>query len=235
MTGRIGSLLLGMTFLAGAALAYVPPAKQVAASVAKANRAAKRSRALAMEVSLHVGDDEAAAATGTLVTDPSGKARLELIGDGAVERHLRSGARVEATRDGRAHEGGLRLPPLHLLQLTERAGLQTALAALGASGGAIELGYDGDLDAYVLGGRGGAALWVDMESLSPARIDLSGGAVVRLGPLQSHGGVLWPAWIRIEEGDRPAARIEFRGVVPTTTRPETFRRDWLFPRSQPSP
>ncbi|MCP3987381.1 MAG: hypothetical protein GY723_23595 [bacterium] len=221
--------------LATSALAYVPPAKQVAAAVAKANLAAKRNRALAMEVTLHRDDSAEAIASGTLITDPSGNARLELRIDGRVERHLRVGARLETTHDGRAHTGELRLPPLHLLQLVQRTSLQTALAALGASGGAIELGYDDDLDAYVLGGRGATSLWVDMESLSPVRIDLPTGIIVRLGPLESFDGVLWPAWLEIQHGEAPRVRLLFRGVTATATSPETFRREWLLPDRQPRP
>ncbi|MBW2394503.1 MAG: hypothetical protein JRG95_09550 [Deltaproteobacteria bacterium] len=226
------SLALG---LATAALAYIPPAKQVAGAVAKANRAAKRNQALTMEVSLQRGGTEEAFASGTLITDPSGKARLELQKDGRIERHLRAGARLEATRAGGARSGELRLPPLHLLQIVQSAKLQTALAALGAPGGAIELGYDDDLDAYVLGGRGATALWVDMESLSPVRIDLPAGITVRLGPLESFDGVLWPAWLSIHQGEAAPVRMLFRGVTATATSSEMFRRDWLFPDSQPRP
>jgi len=232
---RLGFVLLAALLLVSPATAYVPPAKQVAAAVAKANRAGKRNRALVMQVSLHLADAEQPVATGTMIADPSGRARLELREGDRVERHLRNGARVEASLDGAAHDGALRLPPLHLLQLAQRPELQTALAALGAPGGSIELGYDGELDAYVLGGRGGAALWVDMQSLSPARIDLAGGTVVRLGPLESHEGVLWPAWLEIVQGSDPPTRMEFRGVEATSTSPQTFRREWLFPELQRRP
>lgn len=240
MRVRVRSLDLIMALmlavgLATAALAYIPPAKQVAGAVAKANRVAKRNRALMMEVSLHRGDTEEEIASGTLIADPSGKARLELLEDGRIERHLRAGARLEATREGGTYSGALRLPPLHLLQLVQSAKLQAALAALGAPGGAIELGYDDDLDAYVLGGRGATALWVDMESLSPVRIDLPTDIMVRLGPLESFDGVLWPAWLSIHQGEAPVLRMNFRGVKTTTTSPETFRREWLFPDSQPRP
>lgn len=222
-------LVLAVVFgLATAVLAYVPPAKQVAGAVVRANRAAKRNTALKMEVTLFHEGSELAVATGTLITDPSGKARLELREDGRVERHLRNGAHLETSHDGRPYAGELRLPPLHLLQSAQRANLQQAMAELGASGGAIELGYDGALDAYVLGGRGGAALWVDMESLSPVRIDLLDGTVVRLGPLENHDGVVWPAWLCIEQADSTPIRLEFRGVTATTTTSETFRREWLL-------
>ena len=238
MRSRVQSLYLVIALalgLATAVLAYVPPATQVTDAVAKANRVAKRNKALTMEVTLHRDGSEQAVATGTLITDPSGKARLELREGDRVERHLRNGARLETTRDGRTRTGELRLPPLHLLQLAQRASLQQAMAALGISGGAVELGYDGDLDAYVLGGRGAAALWVDMESLSPVRIDLPGGTLVRLGPLESHDGVLWPAWLRIEQARSPPVRLQFQAVTATTTTVETFRQEWLLPGSQLRP
>ncbi|MAE94278.1 MAG: hypothetical protein CL910_06425 [Deltaproteobacteria bacterium] len=140
------------------------------------------------------------------------------------------GARLDATRDGRAvARGPILLPPLSLLQAASGGALQKSLAALGASGGLIELGHDGAFDAYVLGGRGGSALWVDMETLFPARIDMAGGAIVRFGAPEAFAGILWPAWMTIDRGEEPTVRIEFRGVSATATGPDTFRRDWLLP------
>lgn len=228
-----GALLLAGLWLAGSlagpARAYVPPAKRVAFAVAKANRAAKRNQPLRFEVALLRGEAKEPVAEGTLLSAPDGRARLELRGGEGTLRQLRVGARLDATLDGRvAARSPLLLPPLSLLQAASGADLQKALAVLGASGGLIELGHDGALDAYVLGGHGGSALWIDMETLLPARIDLAGGAIVRFGASESFAGILWPAWMTIDQEDEPTLRIEFRGVSATTTSPEMFRRDWLL-------
>lgn len=224
--------LLGLG-LAGSAAelahAYVPPAKRVAASVAKGNRAAKRVRTLECRVALLRAGETEPVSEGTLLTAPDGRSRLELVGPEGIERHLRQGRRVDSSRDGRAAaRAPMRLPPLHLLQTGDAATLQTALAVLGAPGGAIELGYDGPLDAYVLGGRGGSSLWIDLETLGPARIDLPDGLIVRLGPTKSFDGILWPVWLEIDTGLAAPTRLEFRTVRPAKPANDAFRPDWLL-------
>ncbi len=223
-------LALGLTLgLAEVAEAYVPPAKRVAVAVAKGNRAAKRDRALECRVALLRAEGGEAVAEGTLWTAPDGRSRLELVGPEGIERHLRRGMRLDSSRDGRAAaRAPLRLPPLHLLQAKDGATLQKALAALGAPGGAIELGYDGPLDAYVLGGRGGSALWIDTESLLPARIDLPGGSAVRLGPVKSFDGILWPGWMEIQSDAGATTRLEFLDVRAASPPAGAFGPDWLL-------
>lgn len=247
---RAAALLLQLAVVVGAvavAEAYVPPAKRVSMATTKLNRAAKRNQTLRAEVVLLSTESLASTgvagpqtevsgaptepellAEGTLVTSPDGRSRLELQGANGVERHLRSGMRVDATRDGRAIPSGpLRLPPLHLLQAASSGDLANALANLGTSAGAIKLGHDGATDAYVIGGRGGSALWVDMDSLGAARIDLPGGSIVRLGPTKNFGGIQWPAWLSIEKENEPGFRLEFREVKATKTDAATFAREWL--------
>lgn len=249
LLGRTGSRRAATLFLqlavvlgaAAAAEAYVPPAKRVSMATTKLNRAAKRNQSLRAEVVLLSTESEGSEvevsgaptepellAEGTLVTSPDGRSRLELQDSDGVERHLRSGMRVDATRNGRAIPSGpLRLPPLHLLQAANSGDLANALANLGTSAGAIKLGHDGPIDAYVIGGRGGSALWVDMDSLGASRIDLPGGGIVRLGPTKNFGGIQWPAWLSIEKENEPGLRLEFREVKATKTDAATFAREWL--------
>ena len=220
-------LVLGAGALcAAAAAAFVPPAKHVAIAVAKANRVGKRTQALRCEVQLIQPEDGSVLATGELITAPDGRSRLELVGEEGRDRYLRVGGRLDATRDGLANAGAPRLPPLHLLQLGSSGDLQRALSVLGTSGNAIGLGHDDRVDAYVLGTRGSSALWIDMDELSAARIDLPGGTIVRLGKHRSYGSILWPQSLRIES-EGTELRLDFDSVVPTQVDDTTFARDWL--------
>ena len=216
----------------GAAHAYVPPAKRVAAAAAKANRAAERDRSLVFQVALRRGDSEVDEAVGTLISSPNGSSRLELRDADGVLRVLRRGSSMRASRNGEPVDLDLPLlPPVHVLQAASGGNMLTALGRLGASAGRIELGHDDAVDAFVLGGRDGAGLWVDTTTLFPVRVDLAGGAVVRFGEPIPFDGILWPGRMTIDRRDADApepVHLEFRGATATTPKPETFQQDWLL-------
>jgi hypothetical protein len=204
-------LLAALALLgAAAALAYVPPAGRIAASVADANRLHGRAQPLALTVVVR-GEGDVQLATGTLLSDPRGVARLELThSTGFVERQLRRAKSLEASRDReRLPDPHPLLPPLWLLQASPGATLQTRIAELGGDPDAVALGFDGDHDCFVLGGRTAeASYWLDQESFAPVRIDLPGGVRYRLGPPVAGGGIELPAWITLEApGGRDALAI----------------------------
>jgi hypothetical protein len=214
---------------AAAALAWVPPADRLARAAAEANRASGRTRALALRVTLE-GEGGAVLATGTLLSDPRGVARLEVThASGFVERQLRRGRALEASRDRAPLEDPHPLlPPVFLLQTENGATLQTRIAELGGGPELVALGYEGEHDCYVLGGKhGGASYWVDQESFAPVRIDLAGGVRYRLGPLRAQGGVELPAWIALEAPGRPALKLTFAEARPAPAPPDAFDPGWL--------
>jgi hypothetical protein len=224
------ALLAGLVCLAAAAaLAYVPPAERVARAIADANRAHGRARTLAMRVTFEAAGG-AALASGTLLSDPRGLARLEVThASGFVERQLRRGRTLEASRD-RAPlvDPHPLLPPLFLLQADPGAALQERLAELGGSPDRAALGHDGDHDCFVLGGPdGAAALWVDQASFAPVRIELPGGVRYRLGPPRMAGGVALPAWIALEAPGRPALRMTIAEARPEAAAQDAFEPGWL--------
>jgi hypothetical protein len=228
---RAPAALAGLAALAlgAAALAYVPPIDRVARTVADANRAHGRARPLALDIVVR-GEGDAPLAKGTLLSTPAGAARLELAhAGGFVERQLRRGRQLEASRDGAplADPHPL-LPPLWVLQAGDGAALQTRIAELGGDPEAIALGFDGDHDCYVLGGRTAeASYWVDQKSLAPVRIDLPGGVRYRLGPMRTQAGIELPAWITLEAPGRPAVTLAIEGARPDATPPDAFSSDWL--------
>jgi hypothetical protein len=216
-------------FGAAAALAYVPPADRVARTVADANRVHGRARPLALQIVVR-GEGETTLATGTLLSDPNGVARLELAhAGGFVERQLRRGKSLAASRDRTPLPDPYPLlPPLWLLQAGEGAALQTRIAELGGDPHAAALGFDGDHDCFVLGGRTAeASYWVDQESLAPVRIDLPGGIRYRLGPMRTQGGIELPAWITLEAPGRPAVTLAIEGARAEAPGPDAFTPDWL--------
>jgi hypothetical protein len=223
----LGALLA--LFGAAAALAYVPPADRIARTVADANRVHGRARPLALEVVVR-GEGEAPLAKGTLLSDPAGSARLELAHSaGFLERQLRRGGQLEASREReRLDDPHPLVPPFWVLQAGDGAALQTRIAELGGDPDAVALGFEGDHDCYVLGGRTReASFWVDQESLEPVRIDLPGGVRYRLGPMRSQAGVQLPAWITLEAPGRPAVTLAIEGVRTGTLPPDAFAADWL--------
>ena len=69
-------------------------------------------------------------------------------------RQLRRGKSLEASRDRAAlADPHPLLPPLWVLQAGDGAALQTRIAELGGDPDAVALGFEGDHDCYVLGGR----------------------------------------------------------------------------------
>jgi hypothetical protein len=215
--------------LAAAALAYVPPAERIARTVADASRQHGRAQALALKVVVR-GEGDVELASGTLHSDPRGAARLELTHTaGFVERQLRRGRNLEGTRNRAPIEDLLPLlPPLWLLQTGSGATLQTRIAELGGDADAVALGFDGDHDCYVLGGRAAeASYWVDQDSLAPVRIELPGGVRYRLGPPRSQGGIEFPAWITLEAPGRPPLTLAIEGARPEALPPDAYAPAWL--------
>jgi len=176
------------------------------------------------------GEGEAVLASGTLLSDPRGAARLEVKhASGFVERQLRRGRSLEASRDGAPLADPVPLlPPLFLLQTDQGATLQTRIAELGGRPDAIALGHEGDHDCYVFGGKDAAAsYWVDQETLAPVRIDLEGGVRYRLGPPRTQGGIQLPAWIALEAPGRPALTMAIEAARAEAPGPDAFEPGWL--------
>jgi hypothetical protein len=223
-------LLVVLVLLGGAAaLAYVPPAERIARTVADASRLHGRAQPLALTVVVR-GEGDAPLASGTLLSDPRGVARLELTHSaGFVERQLRRGRSLEASRDrARLPDPHPLLPPLWLLQASPGATLQTRIAELGGDPDAVALGFDGDHDCFVLGGRTAeASYWVDQETLAPVRIDLPGGVRYRLGPPLARGAIELPAWITLEAPGRPPVTLAIEGARAESAAPDAFAPDWL--------
>jgi hypothetical protein len=223
-------LLVALVLLgAAAALAYVPPAERIARTVADASRLHGRAQPLALTVVVR-GEGDAPLATGTLLSDPRGVARLELTHSaGFVERQLRRGRSLEASRDrARLPDPHPLLPPLWVLQASPGATLQMRIAELGGDPDAVALGFDGDHDCFVLGGRTAeASYWVDQETLAPVRIDLPGGVRYRLGPPLARGAIELPAWITLEAPGRPPVTLAIEGARAESAAPDAFAPDWL--------
>jgi hypothetical protein len=226
---RAGLAALAALSLAAGAFAYVPPADRIARTVADANRVHGRARPLALDVVVR-GEGDSVLARGTLLSTPAGAARLELAhAGGFVERQLRRGRHLEASRDrAPLADPHPLLPPLWVLQADDGPSLQTRIAELGGDPDGVALGFEGDHDCYVLGGRTTeASYWVDQETLAPVRIDLPGGVRYRLGPMRSHGGIELPAWIALEAAGRPAVTLTIEGGRPDSPPPDAFGTEWL--------
>jgi len=223
-------LLVVVVLLGGAAaLAYVPPAERIARTVADASRLHGRAQPLALTVVVR-GEGDAPLASGTLLYDPRGVARLELTHSaGFVERQLRRGRSLEASRDrARLPDPHPLLPPLWVLQASPGATLQMRIAELGGDPDAVALGFDGDHDCFVLGGRTAeASYWVDQETLAPVRIDLPGGVRYRLGPPLARGAIELPTWIMLEAPGRPPVTLAIEGARAESAAPDAFAPDWL--------
>lgn len=235
---RAGPLLAAL-LLAAAASASVPSADRIADAVASANRAAGRADPLLFDVSLRIGDSPPVA-TGVLASHPTGLARLELRShQGFVERHLLQGNAYKASRDGTLLRSPRPfLPPVFLLQAGSGAALRAALSSFGVASGEVALGFDGDHDCYVLGGRmprqpGSIerplpSLWVDMDTFEVVRIDRRDGVRYRFGPERSFDGIRAPAWIAIESPDQTPARLDVERVVRADAPAAAFGTDWLL-------
>ena len=219
--------------------AHVPVPERIAAAVAKANRSAGRSQLLELEVALYLGTSEQPSATGELLSDPGGLARLELRAPGgAVERHLLRGGKLLVGRDGRPVDAPRPfLIPFFLLQAGSGDALRASLLTLGVSVQQVDLGYQDESDCYVVGGRVPSsgpvaqsprpALWVDQESLEVVRVDRGDGVRYRLGSFASFGELRLPSWIEIRDSRGFLARLEITNAEAATRPPEAFRPAWL--------
>ena len=145
-------LMLAIIVLASATPAFVPQAERIALATAKANAAASRSQALQLDLTLRVAGREPIG-TGTLITHPSGLARLELRdAAGRLERHLRVVTEYAASRNGEELERPRAfLPPLSFLQVDSPATLQQALVGYGVEFEAASVAPCGTRICYVLG------------------------------------------------------------------------------------
>jgi hypothetical protein len=226
---RAGLAAALLILVAAAALAYIPPVERVAARAADTNRLGGRAQALALSVVVR-GEGDATLAKGTLLSDPRGMARLELAHSaGFVERQLRRGRGFEASRGGEpladAHP---LLPPLWVLQASPGAELMARIAELGGDPNVIALGFEGDHDCFVLGGRtSGASYWVDQDSFAAVRIDLPGDIHYRLGPPQRRGAIELPGWVTLEAPGRPPVTLAIESARVETAPPDAFSPGWL--------
>ncbi len=189
-----------------------------------------RAQPLALKIVVR-GEGDTQLASGMLLSDPNGVARLELAhANGFLERQLRRGKSLEASRDrAPLADPYPLLPPFWVLQAGQGAALQLRIAELGGDPNAVALGFDGDHDCYVLGGRSAeASYWVDQESLAPVRIDLPGGVRYRLGPMRTQAGIELPAWVTLEAPGRPAVTLGIEAARPEPLAPDAFSPDWLI-------
>jgi hypothetical protein len=134
------------------ALAVIPNADRTMKAIAQVNRAAGRTKAIQLELTMRVGD-QPAVAVGELISHPSGLARLELRGfNGRVDRYLLSGTELLATKDGQPldHPQPM-LQPYFLLQPDSETTLRAALETFGIRSEWIGLATCGDQDCFVLG------------------------------------------------------------------------------------
>jgi hypothetical protein len=222
------------------ARAYFPSPPRVAAAVAEANREAGRPRVLEVGVALYRGSTQEPVATGELLSAPAGLSRLELRSPrGDMERHLLRGKKILASRDRRALAAPRPfLPPFFLLQAASGKALTASLLTLGVSAHEVALGYEGEHDCYVLGGRASSssraaalsvrpALWVDQESLELVRFDRGDGVRFRLGPSADFGSVRLPSWIEASDLHGFVGRLEVLGAREVSAPPESFHPGWL--------
>jgi len=235
----IAATVVAGLMLAANASALVPPPPKVAKAVAEANRTARRGKPLLLKVTLTIGEGQPAAASGTLVSHPTGLARLELKSNrGFVERHLLQGTTYTASRNGDVIDSPRRfLPPFFLLQGGSGEALIAAMESFGIAADDGVLGRVEDYDCFVFGGRlprrsveaGGQlpSMWVDLDSYDVVRIDAAAGVRFRFGPAQDFSGIRVPRWIEIETRGREKARLEILEASVANAPAAAFNRDWL--------
>ena len=223
-------LVAGILCAAVAASAWLPETSRIANAVAKLNREAGRARTLRLEVELRFEGDPEIAATGVLWSDPEGSSRLELVSPkGFIERHLVRGRRAEASRDGQLLETARHfLPPYFLLQTSSASALTNRLLELGVRTGQAELGYEGEHDCYVIGGRAAPpSLWVDSDAFGVVRFDSAEGASYRFGSALQVDGLTVPAWFEVRQEGEPMARLTVLSAGTATVAPDGFAPGWL--------
>lgn len=232
MSGRRLAALGAAAWLAslGPAVAGTPSAEKLAGAVAEANRKAGRAKPLLLDVTLRRGEG-APPATGTLVTHPTGLARLELHGVEGLERHLLQGSQYSASRDGELLASPTPLlPPLFLLQADTGASLRAALASFGVAASEAGLGLADDRDCYVIGGRGPGpppSLWVELGSFEVVAIDRADGVRYRFGPAGTFDGVRIPRWVELVVPDQAPLRLEIQRVSRASAPAAAFGSGWL--------
>lgn len=135
--------------------AAVPQRDRVEQAIAKTNATAGRARTMQIDVIVQIGD-RPAVARGEILTDPSGRARLELRGAGdLVERHLLQGGESRAARNGQLlAQPRLFLPPLFVLQASNGESLRKALLSFEVDPDPLGLVECGEEDCLVLGDPG---------------------------------------------------------------------------------
>lgn len=221
---------------ATAALGAVPLPETVARAAAEASRAQGRTRVFSFAVSARAGSEPgssgALVAEGELLADAAGQARLELRHvDGFVERQLRRIGGLVAARDGERLDGPHPLaPPFWVLQAGTGGELLARLGELGGDPAQIALGYDGERDCYVLGGKqGGASIWVDKDTHQVVRIDLGDGTRYRFLAWARRGGAELPGRIEIET-PQLGFTLELPSAAPAKPAPGAFSEAWLLGR-----
>lgn len=239
MNSRFLIAVVAVLVLAANASAMVPPPPKVAKAVAEANLAARRGNPLLLKVTLTIGKGQPTAATGTLVSHPTGLARLELKSHrGFVERHLLQGTEYTASRNEELIDNPRRfLPPLFLLQGRSGEALIAAMESFGIASDDGVLGRLGDYDCFVFGGRLPRkseeegrqlpSMWVDLDSFDVVRIDAAEGVRFRFGPTQDFSGIRVPRWIEIEMPGREAARLDVLEASVANAPAAAFNQDWL--------
>jgi hypothetical protein len=235
---RLALLAAAACLLApGPAGAATPSADKLAGAVAEANRKAGRAKALLLEVSLETAEGDSSA-TGTLVTQPTGLARLELRGSEGLERHLLQGSQYAASLNGEMLDSPRPLlPPLFLLQADTGASLRAALASFGVAASETGLGLSDDRDCYVIGGRppslpGGQptavpSLWVEIGTFEAAAVERADGVRYRFGPQGTFDGVKMPRWVEITAPGTAPLRLEIRRVARASAPAAAFGTGWL--------
>ncbi len=232
MSGRRLAALAAAAWLAslGPAAGGTPSAEKLAGAVAEANRKAGRAKPLLLDVALRQGEGPPSA-TGTLVTHPTGLARLELHGADGLERHLLQGSQYAASRDGALLAAPLPLlPPLFLLQADTGASLRAALASFGVAASEAGLGLADDRDCWVIGGRGPLpqpSLWVELGSFDVVAVDRADGIRYRFGPAGTFDGVRIPRWIELVAPDELPLRLEIQRVSRASAPAAAFGTGWL--------
>lgn len=138
-----------------AVMAAVPQRDRVEQAIAKTNATAGRARTMEIDVIVQIGD-RTAVARGEILTDPSGRARLELRGAGdLVERHLLQEGESRAARNGQLlAQPRSFLPPLFVLQASNPESLRKALLSFEVDPGPLGLVECGEEDCLLLGDPG---------------------------------------------------------------------------------
>lgn len=233
-----------------AALALVPPARAVVPSpvkllraLADSHRDAGRTTGVRAQVMLTREDAPAGSgpvASGELLSDPEGRARLELrLADGRIERHLLRAGSYRLARAGvPAQPEPPLLPPVTLLQNGSSKALYAAAASMGVDMDRAELGQTHGRDCYVVGGRDlpaagagrptpRASLWIEVESYEVCRIERADGVVFRLGPTHAFGELRFPQWLGVEAPGAAPLRLWVRDAVAARIPESAFSDAWL--------